>query len=204
MRSWVLRVKFHLVSCCIQRKSLHISAQQMISVLLPSPRSQLFYLLPQLKNKQWYCHHEPEINTTLKIIKFSKEEIYQPLTPKISLAILLTTGHIILDVSSENLVLDQLIIPKLILFFILIASLLDIVLITSGEILFWSLIGVKGLTVYNTVNVLNVGEGEEGGIWSHGLIIEQLNWWWLLPRISITIIYWQQSFLDQNGIRLCF
>ena len=111
MRSWVLRVKFHLVSCCIQRKSLHISAQQMISVLLPSPRSQLFYLLPQLKNKQWYCRHEPEINTTLRIIKFSKEEIYQPLTPKISPAILLTTGHIILDVSSENLVLDQLIIP---------------------------------------------------------------------------------------------
>ena len=159
----------------------------MISVPLPSPQSQLFYLLPQLKNKQWYCRHEPEINTTLRIIKFSKEEIYQPLTPKISLAILLTTGHIILDVSSENLVLDQLIIPKLILFFILIASLLDIVLITSGEILFWSLIGVKGLTVYNTVNALNVGEGEEGGIWSHGLIIERLNWWWLLPRMSIII-----------------
>ena len=75
----------------------------------------------------------------------------------------------------------------MILFFILIASLLDIVLIMSGEILFWSLIGVKGLTVYKTVNVLNVGEGEEGGIWSHGLIIEQLNWWWLLPRMSITI-----------------
>ena len=34
------------------------------------------------------------------------------------------------DVSSENLVLDQLIIPKLIFFFILITYLVDIVLIT--------------------------------------------------------------------------
>ena len=48
-------------------------------------------------------------------------------------------------VSSENLVLDQLIIPKLIFFLILITYLVDIVLILSGEILFWSLMGVKGL-----------------------------------------------------------
>ena len=50
------------------------------------------------------------------------------------------------NVSSENLVLDQLIIPKLIFFFILITYLVDIVLILWGEILSWSLMGVKGLT----------------------------------------------------------
>ena len=48
------------------------------------------------------------------------------------------------NVSSENLVLDQLIIPKLIFFFILITYLVDIVLILYGEILSWSLMGVKG------------------------------------------------------------
>ena len=41
--------------------------------------------------------------------------------------------------------LDQLIILKLILFFILITCLLDIVMIMQGEILFWSLMEVKGL-----------------------------------------------------------
>ena len=48
--------------------------------------------------------------------------------------------------SSENLVLDQLIIPKFIFFFILVTYLVDIVLIFQGEILSWSLMGVKGLT----------------------------------------------------------
>ena len=48
------------------------------------------------------------------------------------------------NVSSENVVLDQLILPKLIFFFILITCLLDIVLILYGEILSWSLMGVKG------------------------------------------------------------
>ena len=46
---------------------------------------------------------------------------------------------------SENLVLDQLIIPWLIYFFIPITCLLDIVLILWGEILNWSLMGFKGL-----------------------------------------------------------
>ena len=48
------------------------------------------------------------------------------------------------NVSSEDLVLDQLVIPKLIVFFTLITYLLDIVLILQGEILSWSLVGVKG------------------------------------------------------------
>ena len=49
------------------------------------------------------------------------------------------------DVSLEDLVLDQLIIPLLIFFYILITCLLDIELILEGEILSWSLMGVKGL-----------------------------------------------------------
>ena len=60
------------------------------------------------------------------------------------------------NVSSENLVLDQFIIPKLILFFILMIYLVDNVLIfLSGEILSWSLMRVKGLkrTVLNLPNL---------------------------------------------------
>ena len=49
------------------------------------------------------------------------------------------------NVSSENLVLNQLIILKLIFFFILITYLVDIVLISQGEILSWSLMGVEWL-----------------------------------------------------------
>ena len=45
------------------------------------------------------------------------------------------------NVSSQNFVLDQLIIPKLILFFILITNLVDIVLILLEEILSWSPMG---------------------------------------------------------------
>ena len=51
------------------------------------------------------------------------------------------------NVSSENLVLDQLIIPKLIFFFMLITYLVDVILILWGEILSCSLMGVKGLTL---------------------------------------------------------
>ena len=47
------------------------------------------------------------------------------------------------NVSLENLVLDQPIIPKLIFFPILITCLVDIVLILYGEILSWSLMGIK-------------------------------------------------------------
>ena len=41
--------------------------------------------------------------------------------------------------------MDQLIIPNLIVFFILITYLVDILLILKGEILSWLLMGVKGL-----------------------------------------------------------
>ena len=48
------------------------------------------------------------------------------------------------NVSSENLLLDQLIIPKSIFIFILITYLVDIVLILSGKILSWSPWELKG------------------------------------------------------------
>ena len=74
------------------------------------------------------------------------KQIINLLTPKISLIMLLTVCHTVFcDVSLENLVLDQLIIPLLIFFYILITCLLDIELILEGEILSWSLMGVKGL-----------------------------------------------------------
>ena len=46
------------------------------------------------------------------------------------------------NVSSENLVLDQLIIPNMIFFSILITYIVDIALILLGEILSWLLMGM--------------------------------------------------------------
>ena len=45
--------------------------------------------------------------------------------------------------------MDQLIIPKLLFFFILVTYLVDILLILWGEILSWSLMGIKGLINMN-------------------------------------------------------
>ena len=56
------------------------------------------------------------------------------------------------DVGSENLVLDQLIIPSVILFSILITCLFKIVLILKGEILSWSL---KRVRRFNTILISN-------------------------------------------------
>ena len=44
---------------------------------------------------------------------------------------------------------DQLIIPKLLFFFILVTYLIDILLILWGEILSWSLMGIIGLINMN-------------------------------------------------------
>ena len=49
------------------------------------------------------------------------------------------------DVSLKNLVLDQLVIPWLKIFFILITYLRDIVLTLKGEILSWPFMEVKRL-----------------------------------------------------------
>ena len=52
--------------------------------------------------------------------------------------------------------MNQLIIPSLIFFFILINCLLDIVMILEGEILSWSLMGVRGLTIMIYNDVLDI------------------------------------------------
>ena len=44
--------------------------------------------------------------------------------------------------------LDQLVIPKLTIFFILITYLVDTVLIVKGETLSWSIMRVKGLNMF--------------------------------------------------------
>ena len=73
---------------------------------------------------------------------------FQPFHSQIKFAILLTVNHNkSYNISSENLVLDQLIIPKLIFFFILNTYLIEILLKLSGETLSWSLMGVKVLAL---------------------------------------------------------
>ena len=73
---------------------------------------------------------------------------FNPFTPKISLVILLTVCDTILqEINVGKSVLDQLIIPWLIFFSILITCLLDIVLILQWENLFWSLMRAKELMV---------------------------------------------------------
>ena len=51
------------------------------------------------------------------------------------------------DVSLENLIQEQLIIPLMIFFFILVTWLLDILLLLKGEMLSWVLLGVRGLRI---------------------------------------------------------
>ena len=64
--------------------------------------------------------------------------------------------------------MEQLIIPKLIYLFILITYLVDIVLILSGEILSWSLMGVEGLIILTKLATVKGAEtcrnfkGKEG------------------------------------------
>ena len=74
--------------------------------------------------------------------------------------------------------MEQLIIPKLIYLFILITYLVDIVLILSGEILSWSLMGVEGLIILTKlatvkarklVGISRRKRGEGGG---------ESNWRW--------------------------
>ena len=60
----------------------------------------------------------------------NRKLMFLPFKTQTKFVILLTVNHtILLNVSSENLVLDQLIIPKLIVSLILITYLVDIVLI---------------------------------------------------------------------------
>ena len=67
--------------------------------------------------------------------------VCKPINSQIKFVIFLTVSDTIL------IMLVQIIIPKLLFFFILITYLVDIVLILYGENLSWSLMGVKGLSV---------------------------------------------------------
>ena len=72
---------------------------------------------------------------------------YNPLTPKISLVILLTVSHTVLVmIVLENLVLDQFNSQTDIFFLFSSLVCLIFVLIMYGEILSWSLMEFKGLT----------------------------------------------------------
>ena len=80
-------------------------------------------------------------------------------TPKISLV--LDSPYCLpnnsCDVILENLVLDQLMIPKLIFVSILITCLLDVVSKLEGEIQSWSLMGVKGFTkVFKSLELIEL------------------------------------------------
>ena len=82
-----------------------------------------------------------------------------PFTPKISLV--LDSPYCLpnnsCDVILENLVLDQLMIPKLIFVSILITCLLDVVSKLEGEIQSWSLMGVKGFTkVFKSLELIEL------------------------------------------------
>ena len=78
--------------------------------------------------------------------------------------------------------MEQLIIPKLIYLFILITYLVDIVLILSGEILSWSLMGVEGLIILTELVTVKArklvgisrgkrGEGGGGRVIGDGLTL---------------------------------
>ena len=67
--------------------------------------------------------------------------VCKPISSQIKFVIFLIVNDTIL------IMLVQIIIPKLLFFFILITYLVDIVLILYEENLSWSLMGVKGLSV---------------------------------------------------------
>ena len=61
------------------------------------------------------------------------------------------------NVSSENFVLDQLIFPKLIFFFILITYLVVIVLVLQGEILSWLKINAESFLTGSELHCCSFG-----------------------------------------------
>ena len=78
-------------------------------------------------------------------MQYLLQRSFNSFTPRISSTFPYSLPYNSYDISSENLVLNQLIIPKLIFLFILITCLFDSVLIWYGEILSQSPVGVKGL-----------------------------------------------------------
>ena len=128
---------------CRDNKNSRFSLKQNLWIPLLHYLQQSFNSLTKLLSKRAQMLRETLSKGNL--FHFSFMEAFNPLTPRSNLQFSLLSKFNSYNVSSENLVLDQLIIPKLIFFFVLIINLVDIVLILYRETLPWSLMGVKGL-----------------------------------------------------------
>ena len=128
---------------CRDNKNSRFSLKQNLWIPLLHYLQQSFNSLTKLLSKRAQMLRETLSKGNL--FHFSFMEAFNPLTPRSNLQFSLLSTFNSYNVSSENLVLDQLIIPKLIFFFVLIINLVDIVLILYRETLPWSLMGVKGL-----------------------------------------------------------
>ena len=128
---------------CRDNKNSRFSLKQNLWIPLLHYLQQSFNSLTKLLSKRAQMLRETLSKGNM--FHFSFMEAFNPLTPRSNLQFSLLSTFNSYNVSSENLVLDQLIIPKLIFFFVLIINLVDIVLILYRETLPWSLMGVKGL-----------------------------------------------------------
>ena len=128
---------------CRDNKNSRFSSKQNLWIPLLHYLQQSFNSLTTLLSKRAQMLRETLSKGNM--FHFSFMEAFNPLTPRSNLQFSLLSTFNSYNVSSENLVLDQLIIPKLIFFFVLIINLVDIVLILYRETLPWSLMGVKGL-----------------------------------------------------------
>ena len=128
---------------CRDNKNSRFSSKQNLWIPLLHYLQQSFNSLTKLLSKRAQMLRETLSKGNM--FHFSFMEAFNPLTPRSNLQFSLLSTFNSYNVSSENLVLDQLIIPKLIFFFVLIINLVDIVLILYRETLPWSLMGVKGL-----------------------------------------------------------
>ena len=128
---------------CRDNRNSRFSLKQNLWIPLIHYLQQSFNSLTKLLSKRAQMLRETLSKGNL--FHFSFMEAFNPLTPRSNLQFSLLSTFNSYNVSSENLVLDQLIIPKLIFFFVLIINLVDIVLILYRETLPWSLMGVKGL-----------------------------------------------------------
>ena len=128
---------------CRDNKNSRFSLKQNLWIPLLHYLQQSFNSLTKLLSKRAQMLRETLSKGNM--FHFSFMEAFNPLTPRSNLQFSLLSTFNSYNISSENLVLDQLIIPKLIFFFVLIINLVDIVLILYRETLPWSLMGVKGL-----------------------------------------------------------
>lgn len=120
--------------------------------------------------------------------------LFNPFFPKISLVILCLPCSFY-DFSSENFLLDQLIITYLIFFIMLFNSLIDNVLILWGKILSWSLVGFEGSRYFSIILKLinpaswNTVVGDTVSQWFVPWYLGQEVWFQNLARSLCSGIY---------------